>query len=279
MDDNPNGWLCVADPDWLDYLAKQSDLRSIVYYKGPYRPLTKLPLDAPFVCCRRGETPRRIHVIGMFNGCQVLTKQNAWKCYHRRLGVPSAEQWLNMDVGTDDKISCHELINFRFFDNPPLLNETSVTLSDPASSMGRYLSQKEADEILTTVGELTPNSPSLPEEVPNPFKLFEGAFTQILVNSYERNRNARNKCIDHYGAVCQVCGIRFTDVYGDIGEGFIHVHHLVPLSSISESYQVNPIEDLRPVCPNCHAIIHKKVPPYTCEELKAFLSHNSKLGI
>jgi 5-methylcytosine-specific restriction protein A len=44
------------------------------------------------------------------------------------------------------------------------------------------------------------------------------------------------------------------------------------LSQIGEKYTLNPINDLRPVCPNCHAIIHKKNPPFTIDEVKKFIS-------
>ena len=63
----------------------------------------------------------------------------------------------------------------------------------------------------------------------------------------------------------------FESLYGEIGRGFIHVHHLVPISSIGESYDVNPATDPVPVCPNCHNMLHKKEPPYTIEELKKML--------
>jgi 5-methylcytosine-specific restriction protein A len=60
-------------------------------------------------------------------------------------------------------------------------------------------------------------------------------------------------------------------MYGEIGRGFIHVHHVVPISSIGESYKVDPAKDLVPVCPNCHAMLHRgkggKV--LTVEELRA----------
>lgn len=46
----------------------------------------------------------------------------------------------------------------------------------------------------------------------------------------------------------------FTDMYGDIGKDFIHVHHLL----IGEEYVVDHIKDLRPVCPNCHAMLDKR---------------------
>jgi 5-methylcytosine-specific restriction enzyme A len=94
-----------------------------------------------------------------------------------------------------------------------------------------------------------------PEEVP---KRWEGERRTITVNSYERNPLARKQCIDLYGAECQVCKMNFEDTYGEVGREFIQVHHITPLHEIQKGYQVNPREDLIPVCPNCHAMLHKK---------------------
>lgn len=95
----------------------------------------------------------------------------------------------------------------------------------------------------------------------------EGTRRTRLIKACERNPEARSKCVEHYGARCQVCGLAFEERYGEIGKGFIHVHHLVQMAGISSSYEVDPIQDLRPLCPNCHAMLHKRVPPYTIEEL------------
>ncbi len=107
-----------------------------------------------------------------------------------------------------------------------------------------------------------------PDELDNPESLFEGIKKTVLVNSYERNPKARKKCIEHYGAQCVVCGFNFEKVYGNIGFGFIHVHHLTQLSDIGRGYEVDPIKDLRPVCPNCHAMLHQKNPSHTIDELR-----------
>ncbi len=101
--------------------------------------------------------------------------------------------------------------------------------------------------------------------------LYEGAKQIITVNRYERNNQARKICIEYYGKNCYVCGFNFEKVYGKIGQDFIHVHHLIPLSEINQEYEIDPIKDLRPVCPNCHAMIHRKNPPYTIEEIKNIL--------
>jgi len=96
----------------------------------------------------------------------------------------------------------------------------------------------------------------LPEEIPPGTPLREGSARPILVNAYERSSAARKQCLDHYGAECSVCGTDFGKVYGPIAAGYMHVHHVTPLSAIGVAYEVDPIADLRPVCPNCHAVIH-----------------------
>lgn len=111
----------------------------------------------------------------------------------------------------------------------------------------------------------------LPEEIPVSEAFLEGAASKITVNSYERNPAARRACIAHYGYDCAVCGFNFGDFYGAIGEEFIHVHHLRSISSIGEEYEVDPIEDLRPVCPNCHAMLHRERPALSIENLKELI--------
>ena len=118
-------------------------------------------------------------------------------------------------------------------------------------------------------GESEPNP--LREEVPQPDQYFEGSVKQIEVSMYERNPEARARCLAHYGRDCYVCGFSFEQTYGKPGEGFIHVHHLEPLSGIRANYELDPIKDLRPVCANCHAMIHRESPPYSVAEVKKML--------
>ncbi len=94
---------------------------------------------------------------------------------------------------------------------------------------------------------------------------------RVLVNAYERNPAARRACKEHYGATCCICGFDFGEKYGPIMDGFIHVHHLHSLSESGGEYVVNPVADLRPVCPNCHAVLHSRRPAYSVEEVRAFL--------
>jgi hypothetical protein len=117
---------------------------------------------------------------------------------------------------------------------------------------------------------------TLPEEVEDPTTLVEGAVRRVSVNAYERSPEARRQCIAHYGTSCYVCGFNFAAIYGDAVQDFIHVHHLRLLSEIGEQYQVDPVQDLRPVCPNCHAVIHRRKPPYTIDEVQAMLKQSAE---
>ncbi|WP_196894029.1 HNH endonuclease [Aureivirga marina] len=115
-----------------------------------------------------------------------------------------------------------------------------------------------------------------PTEITEEEQLFtEGSIKKVLVNNYERNSSARKKCIEYHGFNCAVCDMNFEKFYGkEIGKDFIHVHHKIDLSLIKKTYTVNPITDLIPVCPNCHAMLHKKTPAYTIEELKYLIQKN-----
>jgi 5-methylcytosine-specific restriction protein A len=96
----------------------------------------------------------------------------------------------------------------------------------------------------------------------------EGNPYRTTITKYERDPYARKRCIEHYGTSCIVCEFSFLKKYGALGKDFIHVHHLVPVSRKKKRYKLNPIKDLRPVCPNCHAMIHIRRPPLTIEELQ-----------
>jgi hypothetical protein len=103
----------------------------------------------------------------------------------------------------------------------------------------------------------------------------EGAVRSVTVNAYERDKEARRCCIQHYGPKCVVCGMDFGTVYG-AADGFIHVHHLKALSEIGAEYRVNPVADLRPVCPNCHAVIHLGGQTRSIEDVRKLLESTGR---
>jgi len=143
----------------------------------------------------------------------------------------------------------------------------------------RRLPSAETTEVIPNEKIITDNGNETilyPEEILSGKKYLEGNIRRIPINIYERSPKAKKACIAKFGPTCMVCGLSFSERYGEIGKDFIHVHHL-ELISAKGAYEVDPIRDLQPVCPNCHAMIHKRVPPYTIEELKRIIKDAQKM--
>lgn len=99
--------------------------------------------------------------------------------------------------------------------------------------------------------------------------LKEGKKKGIYTTIYERIPKYRDEAIQIHKCKCMVCGFDFKKKYGKRGEGFIEVHHVNPLSSLTEPVTINPNTDLVCVCSNCHRMIHhKKDDVLTVEQLK-----------
>jgi len=101
----------------------------------------------------------------------------------------------------------------------------------------------------------------------------EGDVQRTEVNRYERNPLNRKLCLAAKGYDCAICGMNFERQYGPIGYRFIHVHHIVPVSQVGAGYVIDPLKDLIPVCPNCHAMLHRRNPPYIPDDLRKSLKH------
>lgn len=93
----------------------------------------------------------------------------------------------------------------------------------------------------------------------------------VLSKEIERNPQARMRCLALKGHRCIVCEKDIEEVYGV--SGIVHVHHLRPIADYEGEHEVDPMKDLVPVCPTCHAVIHSKGPRecYTPNEVRGML--------
>ena len=140
---------------------------------------------------------------------------------------------------------------------------TEAELSAAAERLGEYGK--------ATAKRLAARERLFPDELEPGQKYVEGARKQVRVNAYERDPRARKACLKVHGLNCGVCGFNFEARYGALGKGFIHVHHLKPLALMDGEYELDPVADLRPVCPNCHAMLHRPEQTLSIEELRAVL--------
>ncbi len=100
----------------------------------------------------------------------------------------------------------------------------------------------------------------------------EGRISESIVLRRQRNRKARQQCIENSGCRCYVCGFDFERAYGEIGKGFIEVHHKKPLAEYEEEHEI-PQSELCALCSNCHSMVHRTNPPMDVEELKSIVSN------
>jgi hypothetical protein len=167
---------------------------------------------------------------------------------------------------------------------PPLKKQDPTIASIPALKGGPVasvydISDEDAERLLSAARGAKAARRLTAEEIDVDITYPEGAMTEIPVNAYERNAAARRACLRHWGTSCVVCKKDLGQVYGGRAHGLIHVHHIVPLASIRKSYRVNAIRDLRPLCPDCHAVIHRGS-PMTVEELRSsFLKRRFVEGV
>ncbi|PWE48709.1 hypothetical protein DEM26_16545 [Thioclava sp. NG1] len=87
----------------------------------------------------------------------------------------------------------------------------------------------------------------------------------------ERDPRLREDALAIHGLDCMVCGFNFGHVYGAIGEGFIEVHHIVPVAEAGKTV-TDPAKDLVVLCSNCHRMVHRQRNLcLSLDELKAHL--------
>lgn len=115
------------------------------------------------------------------------------------------------------------------------------------------------------------DSPSA-SDVDLPAEAHEGRV--ILTHHLRRERDPRLRArkieavLRSHGALtCEVCEFDFGATYGDVGDGYIEVHHVVPLHATGET--VTRLTDLALMCSNCLRMIHRRMPWLTPEELRA----------
>lgn len=179
--------------------------------------------------------------------------------------------WDTEKADKGKKASRTDLLFMALSDSPiysliELKNEHPSVNWTPQSS-GQSIPENIANAILEKIQHITHHKfqPLSKEKITS---FSEGKSRIVNYKTYDRNPQAREACIAHYGYECSVCGFNFENAYGELGAKYIEVHHLNPVADIGKEYTINPIKDLRPVCANCHRMLHKTRPPLSIEQLR-----------
>jgi predicted restriction endonuclease len=93
----------------------------------------------------------------------------------------------------------------------------------------------------------------------------EGFRKEIIIEVAKRNKLLLKDAKEKYGTICAVCEFDFAEIYPGHGDGFIEIHHLHP---IAKGRRASTVEDVRPVCANCHRMLHRGEKILSITELK-----------
>ena len=113
----------------------------------------------------------------------------------------------------------------------------------------------------------------------------EGIKTIYTTTIYRRSKELRDFAIQHYTQKdhipCICCNFDFEKIYGDLGKGFIEMHHIKPIFKYEdedlEKTMIKAIKNIVPVCSNCHRIIHRnKKKPIDIDYLAKIIKENQQ---
>lgn len=246
---NPKKWTWVDQVDAV-YRVNNGDQYDIYWSCGNTK---KIVIGDIFFLMRLGENPKGII------GCGYVSS------------TPYELPHWNEQKAADGKVALRTDLLFRALSDRPLISIDILQKRYPEYNWtpqggGQTIPVLIANELFLELQSSLEFGFDL--QSPTDVKLYaDGKSRTITVKTYDRSPLARQECIKYYGYGCVVCGFNFQVTYGVIGETYIEVHHLKQLADVGEEHEINPVTDLRPVCANCHRMLHRKRPPISIEEL------------
>lgn len=145
---------------------------------------------------------------------------------------------------------------------------SSIKAFDIAAKYHKDQDKNQRFELLLHKSLLPVQGKATAKSMQNQKEYDEGFTQQILLELKKRNPALVQQAKGVYGTVCEGCGFDFGQTYGPHGEGFIEMHHLYPISRGSRR---STLADLRPVCANCHRMLHRGKQLFSIEELKEII--------
>ena len=260
------------DLQWMIKQFKRGTLGTSEWATGTTKTMR---LGAPFFFLRQGHDHPGI--IGWGRICGSVHQQPHWDPAMAKAGKESNEVDVQFEFITmpDDPKAIPR----------PLLEADRRTKAGKwdIQGSGTRLTAEVTNGVRALLQDRRVKMPSLNADADAPWvrveTYSEGSIKQSLTTYHERNSKARLRCLHHYGCVCQGCGFDFGLYYGPDADGMIEVHHLRRISQATKSRRVDPIKDLRPLCSNCHRVVHlpgAKADPLPIPTLRAMVRRYGK---
>jgi hypothetical protein len=275
MNDKRPGYILYSDADWISFHLAHSVGGNVGYCRGPGAPMKNVQVGGKLFFVNNRGSPHRVFFCADFEDDPLVDVHQAWERFGQELGVGSKGEWDELAarlpaIKTQGRLRVIRATHMRPASVPIPLREAGIE-ENLFAKKGWSIDEPAVQRLLDLFplhGRRPDTMP--PEEVAASSAFSEGSVERVLVNRYERDPRARDACIARYGTLCSICEFDFAAVYGEVMSGFIHVHHLKSLHTLGADYKIDPELDLRPVCPNCHAVLHRKDPRYSIDDVVQF---------
>ena len=100
-----------------------------------------------------------------------------------------------------------------------------------------------------------------------------GSAVGVLDHEWERDPLIRALCLRYHGTRCHICHTDLAQRYGHLGASSTQVHLIHPRAFVDVSRVPDPVEDLIPVCPSCHVMLHLgRTDPMPVEDLRRWMT-------
>jgi 5-methylcytosine-specific restriction protein A len=219
--------------------------------------------DVTVIWCAVAPDSGRLKVVGWFDNAKVfesVQQLNESRRYQFVTGIRNARLIAAsdrfLDVPTKGKITDRGYIG-----------QSNWFFPDPVDNYARFL---EAFELLRKFGN---EKKTFSQRDREGYEEGQKLVAEITVTI--RNPKLAKRARAHYGVNCQVCAFNFQERYGDIGSGFIEVHHLTQLA-LTAGPRIATLDDVCVVCANCHRMMHRRTPPFTVEEMKRRVTYHGR---
>ncbi|ONI41703.1 hypothetical protein AN640_07780 [Candidatus Epulonipiscium fishelsonii] len=202
----------------------------------------------------------------------ISTKEPKLKTDEEKIDIASIEQNINNILKQDSVVECNdaeEKVEVAYKQNIEdipkkekidivVIKQDNNTVTEKEKMDTSYTKEK-IDNIIEKANSIS----SFKEE-------------KVEIEKIKIWEDLKTVCLDYYGAICEVCGIDYGYTYGNQFERYIDIHNLKSTHKEDDNLDINPEEDLVPVCHNCHFIMHTKQPCYTIDEMKKICEENGK---
>ena len=206
----------------------------------------------------------------------ISSKRQGKKSYFQHAFGFTNTSWLNeQKYFIDDKVN--EAIQKKSSESVEELLGIELDNMQPKKAIPEEIIDESKLQHLIWQAFGSPRANPVAEEVYQLKELDKIPFQEIKINAWERDTIRREMCIKKYGMSCYVCNFNFEEKYGVLGKDYIHIHHLKPIADLDEDYMVE-VDDFRPVCSNCHSMIHRNIPPFRIDEVKLAIKNKDDLA-